>query len=285
MDIMILKDLVEKYGYEGLNGKRFGVQDQESGNVVTVTLGPKQFVFLHIPKTAGTYIARNGNVLEPIFDLNHSVLVEMPYKGIPEYPPDPGYRHIMREDVALVKNPYTICFSAVRNPFDWFVSYWYHAHEEGHYDFDIANKSFDYFLKSIANREKGWPSSKLLFFALFEYNDNFVVDYLLHQENLDIELEEFANKFYNLQYQKNEKRARVSANRQRDYRFYYTDSLISLVNKTWERDLFLFGYDFNGKVSGFFEKNVTDSLKQRVKYIWETNKLFIDNREVSGRKC
>lgn len=266
MDVQVLKDFLVNCSYSDLVGKRLGIKDTKTGDVISVVLGEKQFVFLHVPKTGGTYVARNKFVIEPIIDLNHAALVEMPYVGSSEYPPDPGYRFTMREDVDLVKNLHTICFATVRNPFDWFVSYWYHVcsdlNIEPHYDYEIANKGFEYFLKSISEREDGWPSQKLLYFAFFEYNQNFIVDRLIHQENLDLELEEFANDFDNLQYRKSDKRARESVGREKDYRKYYDWKLVDLVKGVWGRDLFLFGYDFHGKVSGFFEKNISDQLKK-----------------------
>lgn len=279
-DLNALKYIIEKYGNVDMEGYYIKYQRTENSEIEKIYIGKTQYLFLHVPKTGGTYVARSGGVLKPIFDMNHAVLVNMPYTGNPDYPPTPGYSSYMREDVTLVTKPNRLCFAAVRNPFDWFVSYWFHAgcnlDTSEHYDFPIARKGFDYFIKSIAERESGWPSKKLLYFAFFSYQGDFIIDRLIHQENLDFELDEFASEDPELIYTKSNARPRVSVGRDKDYSVYYNDNLVDLISNTWYRDLYLFGYNFYGRSTGFYDKVILSEQKNRVKYIWDTDELFVD---------
>jgi hypothetical protein len=63
----------------------------------------KMLFFLHIPKTGGTYVARNDKVIFPIDDLNHSVFVHKA-ENTPGYPPSPGY---------LYKMTYLLCLHPI----------------------------------------------------------------------------------------------------------------------------------------------------------------------------
>ena len=287
LDLKVLKYMIEKYGDVDMEGYMVKYRRTKNGAIEEVYIGKTQYLFLHVPKTGGTYVARNNGVLNPIFDMNHAVLVNMPYTGNPNYPPTPGYSSYMREDITLVTKPGRLCFATVRNPFDWFVSYWFHAGcnkiYSDHYDHAIARKGFDYFIKSIAERETGWPSRKMLYFAFFSYEGDFVIDRLIHQENLDSELEEFASEDPELIYTKSEDRPRVSIGRNRDYSVYYNDNLIDLVSNTWYHDLYLFGYNFYGKSAGFYDKVVLSEQKNRGKYIWGTDELFIDGELFGSR--
>ena len=272
-DIHVLHDLIAQKGEDDVEGYWLKYRREATDEVKKVFIGDVQYIFLHVPKTGGTYVARNKGVLSPIFDLNHAVLAKMPYTGNSDYPPTPGYRAVMLMDISLVNKPYRLCFATVRNPYDWFVSYWYHTSG----DRPLAQKDFDFFVREIAERDVGWPSKKLLYFAFFSYEGDFVIDRLLHQENLDGELAEFANESKDLWYQKSNVKPRKTVSRNPDYRPYYSDSLVKLVKKTWGRDLYLFGYDYEqGKVKGIFDKVVDSETKNKIKYVWDTDVLTIN---------
>jgi hypothetical protein len=277
--IYLLQDLMSKKGNDNVEGYWIKYKREATDEVEQVFIGEVQYLFLHVPKTGGTYVARNKGVLTPIFDMNHAVLAEMPYTGNPDYPPTPGYSSDMRMDISLVNKPYRLCFATVRNPYDWFVSYWFHVKADPlNPDYIWAQKGFDSFVRMLAEKNTGWPSNRqLLYFAFFSYEGNFIVDRLIHQENLDTELDEFANESKDLWYQKSDNKPKVSIGRNLDYRPYYSDPLVELVKKVWGRDLYLFGYDYeNGKVRGIFDKVIDNELKNKVKYIWDTDKLILD---------
>lgn len=234
-------------------------------------------IFLHVPKTGGTYVARHKNpVIQPIYDLNHSVLVRMPFPEGIDYPPTPGYQKKMRENISVVMKPDTICFATVRNPFDWLVSF-YHVVPYG-----IGITSFADFVETIADRDSDWPSRKFIYFQFFSYQGEFLVDRLLYQDVLNDEIEIFANEFDELVYTPTE-RQKVSEKRKYvDYRFYYTDRLVDIVLKTWSRELWLYGYDFEGKTKGFLD-NLTQETKQAVRYLWDADMLYINRENYDGQ--
>jgi len=239
----------------------------------------KMLFFLHIPKTGGTYVARNDKVIFPIDDLNHSVFVHKA-ENTPGYPPSPGYLHKMRKDVSLMSTPDRICFASVRNPYSWLVSYWFHSgcnipesEKPSHYDYRLARKGFKQFVATIADRDEGWPSKKFIHFALFSDRGDLMVNRLVHQETLDVELEQLATD-YDVTYQKKD-RAMVSKGKL-NYKTYYDEEIYQLVTDTWGRELKLFGYDFDGRTGdGILASIITQEQKQNIKYNWVTDVLEV----------
>lgn len=235
-------------------------------------------VYLHVPKTGGTYTARNG-VLDPINDLNHSVFIDGNFDD-KDYPPSPGYLAKMKKDVSVVNKPDRICFATVRNPYSWLVSYWFHAgcnipenENPSHYDYRLARKGFSTFVEGIAKRDVGWPSKKFIHFAFFSYKGDFMIDRLIHQEDLDSELKELAAD-YKLSYTPQDRVMVGKATK--NYVDYYDDNLRSLVRDVWGRELALFGYDFWGRnFTGILDKGITEKHKEEIKYVWKTNILKI----------
>src|SRR5688572_21630938 len=70
----------------------------------------KEFVFVHVPKTGGTFLGTCMRASAPVLDL-----------GMHGY-----YRHLPDE----YKHLPAICFS--RNPWDWYVSLWHQRQRQGH---------------------------------------------------------------------------------------------------------------------------------------------------------
>ena len=247
----------------------------------------KEFAYIHIPKTGGTYLAQlEGNrrsVLSSLLYLGHTYIVTQ--EGIPNplyFPRDPeNSAYVDRlEDIRHFK-----VVSTVRNPFSWLVSYAAHAggwtpsyRDEEHYDYEVANKGFDYLVRTIADREETWPNRKFIFCQLFCNNGEMVVDWFNRTESLDDDLTELASQA-GKQFQRRDKQ-RVGAHE--DYRKYYTDALIDLVNKTWGRELRLLGYRFDGTedTSEGLYRVVEPDRKSRIRYFWDDDRLTIDDNEV-----
>lgn len=217
-------------------------------------------LFIHIPKTGGSYLRQTEGsyvpVIWPIEPLGHCYF----------------YTHSKPTSVsntsfsAIVKNGFypesmigkRKVFSVVRNPFDFLVSWADHAggwtakyKNEKQYDYELANKGFEYYLKTIAERETSWPNRKFLFFQLFAESGRFLPNWVCRSESLDKELAELCAA-WGLRYRKSAPQ-RVSTGRKRDYRYYYNDELCELVSKTWGRELAMYGYSFDGVI----EKNAT----------------------------
>lgn len=237
-----------------------------------------EFVFLHTPKTGGNYViaALDGITTEA----NHEVYADSNWVLPQDYPPSGAYLtywfNFAIKDINLLKQPNTICFATVRNPFDWLVSF-YHVVPYG-----IGITSFADFVETIADRDSDWPSRKFIYFQFFSYQGEFLVDRLLYQDVLNDEIEIFANEFDELVYTPTE-RQKVSEKRKYvDYRFYYTDRLVDIVLKTWSRELWLYGYDFEGKTKGFLD-NLTQETKQAVRYLWDADMLYINRENYDGQ--
>ena len=142
------------------------------------------------------------------------------------------------------------------------------------------HSDFDYFLKTIADRELTWPSRRFLFFPFFANTGQFLLDIVIHQDCLHQDLIWMNDEFIELNYTQMD-RQKVSVNRKsRDYREYYNTELVDLVKDTWGRELDLYGYSFEGMKAGLISKMVNPILKERIRYSWEKDKLMIDNTEV-----
>lgn len=244
-------------------------------------------VFIHIPKTGGTYVAQRESdrnpVIWPIRYLGHVCVTEKKRQRFMHYPPV-GFTNpslICRKELSKC-----VVLSSVRNIFSWLVSYAGHSggystkyHDENHYDYENSRKGFDYLIKTIANRESPWPSRKFIHFQIFSDFGCLIVDYLARNETLDDDLKAFSAEL-GLNY-KRKQRQRVGG--MDDYRSYYTDSLIELVSQTWGRELKLFGYDFGDmhSCSAFIKKRIDSITKLRVKYFWSDDKLLVDGKVVN----
>ncbi len=247
----------------------------------------KELAYIHVPKTGGTYLGQLQSDRHPVLPvryLGHIYVTDQ--KKVPSpiyYPRDP--QHYYQMTILLSKIQKYLVLSTVRNIFSWLVSYAWHAggwnpkyHDPNHYDFVNANKSFDYLIKTIANREDLWPNRKFIFCQLFCNNGQLIVDWINRNETLDADLEILAG-MHNRPYTKREKQ-RVG--HETDYRTYYTDELIEIVYKTWGRELDLFGYDFDGVKPGSnsYYQAVNVESKNRVKYFWESDKLIVCDKTV-----
>jgi len=149
-----------------------------------------------------------------------------------------------------------------------------------HYDYEAANKSFDFLVKTIANREDLWPNRKFIHCQLFCNNGQLITDWLNKVETLDDDLTVLAVAA-GVSY-KRRPRQRVGC--RTDYRQYYTDSLVELVYKTWSRELKLFGYDFESTElsSGLLHRAIDKKTKGSIQYYWSDDKLFLNGELINN---
>ena len=238
----------------------------------------KQLLFLHVPKVGGNYI---GATLEGIdYTGNHFVYIDKEYLKQPSFPPKPAgvnklWFNFAEEDIEIAVKSKQLVFGSVRNPFDWLVSYW-HVIPDGR-----GTNNFSVFIKTIADRIETWPSKKLIFFPFFANDGRFLLDFVIRQESLDDDLNWLCSRFKGLKYKKSE-RVKVSANREfKDYRKYYSTELIDIVNKTWKRELDLYGYSFEGRTKmGFISREVSEKTKELLEYFWDVDKLYFAGKEL-----
>ncbi|MFH1509266.1 MAG: hypothetical protein ABIE68_03825 [bacterium] len=246
-----------------------------------------EVAFLHIPKTAGTFINQketdNQSVIYPIKALGHRYVIHKKGEQNVIY---------LNHDLKCAKNIVImesqikkyIIFTNIRNIFDWLVSYASHAggwntnyNNPNHYDYKAANKSFEYLIKTIVNRDKQWPNRKFIYCQTFSSAGNLIIDWVNNTKTLDSDLELMA-KNYNLKYVKRE---RQRLGNRKDYREYYNDKLIDLVYKTWKRefDLYGFGYDIENKNS-YLRHKISTKNKKCIKYNYKEDQLIINNKIV-----
>jgi len=243
--------------------------------------------FIHVPKTGGSYLGQRETskdpVLSPIRYLGHTYVVTDDAHKNPIYqvPPYDWDNHVINYS-KINKN---IIFSTVRNPFSWLVSYAGHSGvwetkylDTNHYDYKIAQKGFEYLIKTIANREDIWPCRKFLFFQFFDSSGKFILDNLLYNKTLNDDLEEFAksNGF------KYAKKPNQRVGKKVDYREMFSDELVELVSKTWQRELDLYGYSFEGVKAAMISKKVTAEQRKALNYNYITDKLIIKKDNLSA---
>lgn len=219
----------------------------DSGN--TSSPSDAKVCFVHIPKTGGSFVGQTENddqsIVFPIRNLGHVTLVNENWEQFWDVPP-PFER---QNAVPLSALDGHVVFSNVRNPFSFFVSYLHHAggHVEGyrnphHYDFSIANRGFDYLMKTICERDSIWPSRKLIHYQLFSQPSGAsIVKWINCTATLDRDLHAMAQHFgLGLRAGKPQRVGLGS-----DYRSYYNDVLADVVSKTWSREIELFGFRFD----------------------------------------
>ena len=191
--------------------------------------------FCHVPKTAGNFILDS--------------LRTQDIMGIV----DGG--HLLRYSDHL---PYTgVNVACVRNPFDLLVSIYFHG-EAGfaHINRVYNLTSFEEFIKfycsnsSFTKLTHFWPFNNSLYDAIFDNDGNLCVGYCIRFEKLKEGITELG--FHNGidfdtegDFYKNTSIDRPSGPNG-DYKNFYTDELIELVNEKCKKELALFNYDFNG---------------------------------------
>ncbi len=235
--------------------------------------------FIHVPKTGGTYLIQRESdcrpVIEPLRYFGHCCVVTKIPSRI--YPPM-GYRPnyvIAKSEVERY-----FIFSTVRNPFSFLVSYYHHAgghspkyNDKQHYDYLLCQNSFDYFVKTVAERYEPWPSRKFIHAQIFCDDGSMIVDWINRQETLDNDLSKMAIHVNASYEQKLSQRVVVKD----DYRKYYSDELIDIVNETWRREMHIFGYDFNGPVAdgNYYYLYIPKKQKNLINYFWDTDQLMM----------
>ena len=236
--------------------------------------------FIHIPKTGGTFVtqaeSRHRTIVAPMRDLNHATLVNQDWETLRDIPPPFSESNA----VPLSAVDGHAVFSNARNIFSFFVSYFHHAggHVEKyrnphHYDFSIANRGFDYLIRTISDRDSIWPSRKLVHYQLFSQPSGLsVVDWINCTATLDRDLHAMAQHlgfdFHNGQPQRVGPRS--------DYRTHYTDALVEIVSRTWGRELELFGFEFDHPASKYSPLELAQRVRSS-RYVLREDRLVLPN--------
>lgn len=215
----------------------------------------KKAIFLHVGKTAGVYIRDN---LEKYYNFNlyllkridheeyvgfdeklnqNSIITFCCKKGILQYYKTSSFiNDVMEMDNNKWKDYFKFVF--VRNPYDRIVSGWNYIMETNKLNIDF-NEYIK--MKDIVTDREYWhcflPQSE----SVIDENGNYFVDFVGKFENLEEDFQKilkiigFDNLKHNPFIKKN--------NRNREnYKKYYDQESLEIVNKIYEKDFKLFGY-------------------------------------------
>ena len=208
---------------------------------------PRNFVFVHVWKTAGESLveALRGHC---DFMFRNRVL----QKTLRECPKGLASRlgwqahlvhgqHLMARDIRRImpKDRYDSCYSFgfVRNPWDWTVSaYHYTLQTKAHPEHKLSGK-FKTLRDYVLYREDHHPRLQSAF--LFDENGRQMVSKIGRFENLHADIDEIGDALGI----KIDLPVRNVSSRKRDWREYYDDDTYERVQKMYEKDIKLFGYD------------------------------------------
>jgi len=187
----------------------------------------KKFIFVHIQKTAGSSIT---NALKK--DKNTIRTCR---------------QHTFLNDCYYNKDYFKFCF--VRNPWDRLVSWYNHINFAGKqntfYIYILDNsKNFSEFL-TLTNVIKDFGMKKSISINQLEYisddEGNVLTDYIGKFESINEDILEIGKKIgYN-----DFTIPHINKFPHKDYRTYYTDKEIELVQEMYKRDIDYFGYKFD----------------------------------------
>lgn len=202
--------------------------------------------FIHVPRTAGTYITRflDAQLGEKFVREGHTVPPHNLHPWTERFGPA-HYETVDKRDCFTI--------SVVRNPFDLLVSmylfgfpYWSPKTVTGRQQIVWPFSNFrEYATKLCAWNDYPWicPEQKeSLYFQMFDANGDCLVDAILRHEMLRDGLQLLGAQ---LGYQWHPPAGRFQASRPHDYRDFYDEDLMRLVSAKYAADLEIFGYGFD----------------------------------------
>ncbi|NRB18983.1 MAG: sulfotransferase family 2 domain-containing protein [Rhodobacteraceae bacterium] len=205
----------------------------------------KNFLFVHIPKTAGSTVHA---ALRPYCVSQNRTLLRravswLPVKENPEKAYIRGHSTSAtirsKLDTALFQRLHK--FAIVRNPYDHAVSSYVftqaNLHSRRHKD--AQSWSFSDFLSYLERKDRIMPRNQTAW--LVNRAGDLLVDRLLFQEELDHGFAQLCG-FLDIPHEGT--LPRVNVTKRKDYRTYYSADSKRRVEALYARDFDLFGYDF-----------------------------------------
>ncbi len=215
----------------------------------------KNFLFIHIAKTGGTsvraalrryrwggwytvplWLASQANQLtRPRHKLGLKFPRHAKAIAAKEMLPEPVYRDLFK-------------FTIVRNPWDLQVSSYHHIHREKPYVLE-GIKTFEDFLKYKFDPERPYDymldtSAELQHEYIIDLRGNVIVDFIGRYERLQTDFDTICERIGVSPFPLPHLRKGVERSGP-DYRGYYTDELVELVGRHYQRDLDLLDYRFD----------------------------------------
>lgn len=208
----------------------------------------KKFIFIHIPKTAGSSLKRAlaPYALNPQRSQYRRLLSHLP---VPE---NPGRAWLRQHDKASwirLKLPRSVFdgyhkFAVVRNPYDYAVSYYAYVRSNDH---SRANRhaqgSFLDFLTYL--RRKDAISGITQSSWITDSKGKVIIDQILRFETIEADFETLSQRLG-----LDAALPHINKSDRSDYREMYGTAERDIADRLFARDLKLLGYDFDGPAEG-----------------------------------
>lgn len=200
-----------------------------------------KFIFIHIPKVAGTSVI---HALSPYIDKDDSLWLKRIasrvrfFEKFLMHPPHLTVQQVI-DRFGQEKYADYFKFAFVRNPWDWQVSlYHYMRQERRHFQHEIACqfKDFKEYLYWRAKPE----NARLQCEHVLDKDGNIAIDFIGKFESINDDFENVCEKIgisANLRH--------LNRSRHRNYMDYYDDESRDLIAHVFKDDIELFGYAFN----------------------------------------
>ncbi|MCP4415557.1 MAG: sulfotransferase family protein [Chloroflexi bacterium] len=184
----------------------------------------REFVFIHINKTAGTSIEK-------------ALAIQFRHRTALEVIEELGYE--------LWEKKFTFTF--VRNPWDRVVSHYHYRLASNQTDLRANPISFKEWVKrTYRDKDPHYFNNPKMFMPQIEWITNsqgdILVDFIGHFENLQTDFELVCAKLG-----RNAVLPYLKKSRRIGYREYYDDETIAIINDWFKKDIELLGYQFNAK--------------------------------------
>jgi len=228
--------------------------------------------FVHIPKCGGTSIKSS------VFKVGGFTIGHRALASEDEFQPNDYY---VLGDAPFISSKLLSSVPkliSVRNIYPFLTSYYFDAKRVIYAniaDSIAANRyRFDDFIKYLSDKEHGWPCRHLLYFQCFEHpSGRLAVDWILRLEEAGSKFSAFC-KFIGAA--KCPTVEHKNKNTQGDYRTFYSDKAIGMVERTWADDIRLFGFSFD---NGYSENAILNGdvriLRDDVNYSIADHRLSI----------
>lgn len=203
--------------------------------------------FIHIPKTAGTYVTEflRGQLGDQFVRDGHTVPKHCLHDWTERFGP---------EHFASVNPDECVSFSVVRNPFnllvsmyEWGFPYWPPKNYAGARQVTWPFRSFREYVDKICDPSFPWivpEQQKSLFFQLFDDKWRVIPDFIIKQENISSGLQELGDEL-GFSWPSSPQKA-VNKNVNRPFFDYYDPCMAQKIAKTFNWDLTIFRYGLLG---------------------------------------
>jgi hypothetical protein len=204
----------------------------------------RNFVFVHIFKTAGTSIKRAlrrhamPGWQEP---MNHLLKrIGIPQFG-PAYYPDHMTAGELIDQISLEKFSTMYSFAFVRNPWDWELSHYKYILRHPRHQVHQEVKRLRGFSEYVRWRCDGRQRTQKSFLT---FNGQRVVDFVGRFETIDADFQSVAR-----QLGISPKLKRLNQTRPTVYQRHYDHQTVNLICDAYQEDIDAFGYRFDGRLT------------------------------------